>query len=37
LVSFGSGDEHLAEVEFDGGAQGQSFDFRPMLPLRFHW
>jgi hypothetical protein len=36
-VSFGSGSEHLAEVEFDHGEQGQSQDFRPTLPLRFRW
>jgi hypothetical protein len=36
-VSFGSGSEHLAEVEFDHGEQGQSKDFRPTLPLRFRW
>jgi hypothetical protein len=33
----GSGSEHLAEVEFDHGEQGQSQDFRPTLPLRFRW
>ena len=36
-VSFGGGSEHLAEVEFDHGGQGQSADFRPTLPLRFRW
>ncbi len=36
-VSFGSGSEHLAEVEFDHGGQGQSADFRPTLPLRVRW
>jgi hypothetical protein len=34
-ISFGS--EHLADVEFDHGEQGQSEDFRPTLPLRFRW
>ena len=37
LVSFGTGDEQLAEIEFDHGGQGQSADFRPVLPLRFRW
>ena len=36
-VSFGAGSEHLAEVEFDRGEQGQSVDFRPTLPLRVRW
>ena len=34
-ISFGSGNEHLAEDQFDYGVQGQSEDFRPTLPLRF--
>jgi hypothetical protein len=37
LTSFGTGSEHLAEIEFDHGGQGQSADFRPVLPLRFRW
>jgi hypothetical protein len=37
LVSFGTDDEHLAEIEFDHGGRGQSDDFRPVLPLRFRW
>jgi hypothetical protein len=37
LTSFGTGSEHLAEIEFDHGSQGQSADFRPVLPLRFRW
>jgi len=36
-VSFGAGEEHLAEIEFDRGSQGQSADFRPALPLRIRW
>jgi hypothetical protein len=36
-VSFSSGNDHLAEIEFDQGGQGQSVDFRPLLPLRFRW
>ena len=37
VVSFESGNDHLAEIEFDHGSQGQSADFRPLLPLRFRW
>jgi hypothetical protein len=37
VVSFESGNEHLAEIEFDHGSKGQSADFRPLLPLRFRW
>lgn len=37
LVSFSTGGEHLAEIEFDHGGQGQSADFGPVLPLRFRW
>jgi hypothetical protein len=37
LVSFNTDSEHLAEIEFDDGSQGQSIDFRPALKLRFHW
>lgn len=37
VVSFDTGDEHLAEIELDHGARGQSADFRPSLPLRFRW
>ena len=37
VVSFESGNGHLAEIEFDHGSQGQSADFRPLLPLRFRW
>lgn len=36
-VSFVTGDEHLVEIELDRGSRGQSADFRPILPLRFHW
>ncbi len=32
-----SGPEHLLEMRFDGGTQGRSKDFRPVLPLVFHW
>jgi hypothetical protein len=37
VVSFESGNDHLAEIEFDRASQGQSADFRPLLPLRFRW
>lgn len=33
LVLFDAGEDHLAEIEFDGGGQGRSADFRPALPL----
>jgi|SRR5215208_2417898 len=37
VVSFETGNDHLAEIEFDHGSQGQSADFWPLLPLRFRW
>ena len=37
VVSFESGNDHLAEIEFDHAGQGQSADFRPLVPLRFRW
>lgn len=37
VVSFETGDDHLAEIEFDHASQGQSVDFRPLVPLRFRW
>jgi hypothetical protein len=37
VVSFETGNDHLAEIEFDHASQGQSADFRPLLPLRFRW
>lgn len=36
-VAFAEGGAHLLEVEFDGGAQGRSHDFRPALPLIFKY
>jgi hypothetical protein len=36
-VSFETGNDHQAEIEFDHASQGQSTDFRPLLPLRFRW
>jgi hypothetical protein len=29
--------EEILIVELDHGGQGQSADFRPVLPLRFRW
>jgi hypothetical protein len=37
VVSFETGNDHQAEIEFDHDSQGQSADFRPLLPLRFRW
>jgi hypothetical protein len=37
VVSFEMGNDHLAEIEFDHGGQGQSVDFRPLLSLCFRW
>jgi hypothetical protein len=36
-ASCASGGEHLMEVCFDGERQGRIVDFRPALPLVFHW
>ncbi len=37
LVTFETGKEHLAKIEFDRRIQGKSFDYRPILPLQFCW
>ena len=37
VVSYETGNEHLAEIEFDRASDGQSVDFRPLMPLRFRW
>ena len=37
VVPFDTGNDHVAEIEFDHGNRGQSADFRPLLPLRFRW
>jgi len=34
---FHPADEHLLEMGFDGQKGGHSHDFRPLLPLVFHW
>jgi hypothetical protein len=36
-VSFAEGAGHMLEIEFDGGAQGRTHDFRPVLPLIFSY
>jgi hypothetical protein len=36
-VDFRPASENLLEVGFDGQTRGQSHDFRPALPLVFHW
>jgi len=36
-VALASGPEHLMEMTFDLGQQGQAKDFRPALPLLFLW
>jgi len=36
-VQVRSGCEHLLEIEFDSGAQGQERDLRPLLPLVLSW
>jgi len=37
LVKFRAGDEFRVDIEFDHGGQARSCDFRPHLPLCFHW
>lgn len=36
-VRFVRDDEHLLVIGFDGEGRGKSMDFRPDLPLVFHW
>jgi hypothetical protein len=36
-VSLRLGEQHLMEITFDEGANGQQHDFRPALPLVFHY
>ena len=36
-LSIAPGGDDVAEVGFDGEAAGHSHDFRPELPLVFHW
>lgn len=37
LITFSQGQEHFAEIEWDGGTQGKAIDVRPTLPLGFRW
>ena len=37
VIGAGIAREHLLELEFDGAAHAKSRDFRPYLPLIFHW
>ena len=37
FVALAEAPDHCAEVTFDGGRRRQSEDFRPTLPLVFHW
>jgi hypothetical protein len=37
IATFVSGREHCIEIEFDGRTQSNTTDFRPHLPLVFHW
>ena len=37
LVKLSAGEAHLAEVTVDQGEQEKIMDFRPILPLVFHW
>lgn len=36
-LKFACGDEHRIELGFDGRTHGRTADFRPELPLLFHW
>lgn len=37
MVSLRTGREYLIEISFDNPEEGQEVDFRPMMPLIFHW
>ncbi|MEL6385288.1 MAG: VOC family protein [Cyanobacteria bacterium J06626_18] len=37
IAKFTQGEDHLATLECDHAIQGQSADFRPQLPLSFHY
>jgi hypothetical protein len=37
VIGWNAGREHLLEVSFDGALQANRMDFRPDLPLVFHW
>jgi hypothetical protein len=36
-IELAQGDAHLLEISFDHAARGLSKDFRPALPLIFHY
>jgi hypothetical protein len=37
LAQLRTGPEYRFELGFDGESQGRQADFRPLLPLVFHW
>jgi len=37
VIGSNNGPAHLLELQFDGGRQAKSMDFRPDLPLIFNW
>jgi hypothetical protein len=37
VTGWNAGPEHLLELTFDGATQAKWTDFRPDLPLVFHW
>jgi len=37
LVEFGDGASHALYLTFDGGAQGETIDLRPLLPIIVHY
>ena len=37
VITLETGSEHLMGLQFDAGRKGKLFDFRPELPLVFHW
>jgi hypothetical protein len=37
VTGWNAGPEHLLELSFDGAPQASRMDFRPDLPLIFHW
>jgi hypothetical protein len=37
VIDWNTGREHLLELSFDGALQASRMDFRPDLPLVFHW
>lgn len=37
LINYIANDEYIMQLEFDGGTQGKTHDFRPEMPLIFNW